>query len=313
MAAEKLPVKLVGELKGINPHEGPVRNVRFNGSGGYCLTCGSDKQVKLWNPHKGTLLKTYTGHGYEVLDATASQDNGRVASCGEDRMVILWDVATGQVIRKFRGHTQRVNAVKFNQPEATVILSASYDASLRAWDCRSRSYDPIQIMEDAKDSVTSLQVSTHEILTGSVDCKVRNYDLRMGRLYADHTGSPVTSVSFSADGQCVLASSLDNTIRLLDKDNGELLNEFQGHKNEDYKVDSCFSSDDSHIVSGSEDGKICFWDLIEGTLVMTKDQAHKSIVYSLSYHPKEDCLLSASSDGTVKLWRTNDWTSEEDS
>ena len=36
---------------------------------------------------------------------------------------------------------------------------------------------------------------------------------------------PVTSVSFSRDGHCVLASSLDEKIRLLDRDNGELLNE----------------------------------------------------------------------------------------
>lgn len=38
--------------------------------GNYCLTCGSDKTLKLWNPHKGTALRTYQGHGYEVLDAT---------------------------------------------------------------------------------------------------------------------------------------------------------------------------------------------------------------------------------------------------
>ena len=37
--------------------------------GNYCLTCGSDKSVKLWNPHSGLLLKTYMGHGQEVLDA----------------------------------------------------------------------------------------------------------------------------------------------------------------------------------------------------------------------------------------------------
>lgn len=38
------------------------------GNGNYCLSCGQDKSIKLWNPHKGVLIKTYTGHGYEVLD-----------------------------------------------------------------------------------------------------------------------------------------------------------------------------------------------------------------------------------------------------
>lgn len=36
---------------------------------------------------------------------------------------------------------------------------------------------------------------------------------------------PVTSVCVSRDGQCTLASCLDSTLRLMDKDSGELLNE----------------------------------------------------------------------------------------
>ncbi len=85
-------------------HEGPVRAVRFNSDGNYCLTCGSDKTLKLWNPHKNAYLKTYVGHGFEVLDAVSSEENDKIASCGGDKTVILWDVATGKLIRRFRGH-----------------------------------------------------------------------------------------------------------------------------------------------------------------------------------------------------------------
>ena len=63
---------------------------------------------------------------------------------------------------------QKVNCVKFNQQDSSVILSGSYDATVRCWDCRSRSPDPIQVLDDAKDSVSSLQVSQHAILTGYV-------------------------------------------------------------------------------------------------------------------------------------------------
>ena len=47
----------------------PHTAVRHAVDGNYCLTCGSDKTLKLWNPHKGTALRSYQGHGYEVLDA----------------------------------------------------------------------------------------------------------------------------------------------------------------------------------------------------------------------------------------------------
>jgi mitogen-activated protein kinase organizer 1 len=98
---DSLPNTLVHELSG---HQGAVRAVRFNRSGEYCLTCSSDKTVKLWNPHKGLSIKTYRGPGQEVLDAAAAHDNGRLVCGGGDKIIYLLDVSTGQPIRKYRGH-----------------------------------------------------------------------------------------------------------------------------------------------------------------------------------------------------------------
>ena len=47
---------------------------------------------------------------------------------------------------------------------------------------------PIQVLEEARDSVSSLHVVGHEIVTGSVDGRVRMYDLRMGMLFVDLIG-----------------------------------------------------------------------------------------------------------------------------
>ena len=38
---------------------------------------------------------------------------------------------------------------------------------------------------------------------------------------------------------------------------------YKGHVNTDYKLDSCLSHDDGHVISGSEDGRVFFWDLVE--------------------------------------------------
>lgn len=37
--------------------------------------------------------------------------------------------------------------------------------------------------------------------------------------------APVISVDFSHDGQCVLVGSADDTVRLMDKNTGEMLSE----------------------------------------------------------------------------------------
>lgn len=40
----------------------------FKGNCQYCVSGGSDRSIRLWNPHKGYQIKEYKGHGYEVLD-----------------------------------------------------------------------------------------------------------------------------------------------------------------------------------------------------------------------------------------------------
>lgn len=67
-------------------------------------------------------------------------------------------------------------------------VQGSFDATVRLWDCKSQSTKPIQVLEDSKDSVSSLHVLGHEIVTGSVDGKIRLYDLRTGMMYADTIG-----------------------------------------------------------------------------------------------------------------------------
>ena len=43
-------------------------------------------------------------------------------------------------------------------------------------------------MDDAKDSISSIQVSAYEILAGSLDGCVRHYDIRNGQLTSDEMG-----------------------------------------------------------------------------------------------------------------------------
>lgn len=142
-------------LKTIDAKQGSIRAIRFNGKnklrflfiknkissgvqlsvnvtipsynnkiilvdGSYCLTCGADKKIKLWNPHKNLMLKVYGGHGNEVLDAVGSCDSSQIASCGSDKSVILWDVSTGQPLRRFRGHAGSICCVKWEPLELLV-------------------------------------------------------------------------------------------------------------------------------------------------------------------------------------------------
>lgn len=239
--------------------------MQFAVDGEYCLTCGSDKSVKLWSYRKGLLLKTYNGHRYEVLDVAASSDSSTIVSAGIDKVALIWDVTAAHVIRALRGHSGQINAVKYNK-ESSIVITASFDGTVRLWDVKSKSRDPIQFLDEAKDSVSSVSVSDHEIITGSLDGKVRRYDIRQGMLHVDDVQASVGNVCFTGDTQCILANCLNSSLYLIDKDSGDILQHFKGHKNETYRIDGSLTKNDAIVLSGSEDGFVYCWSLTEVSL-----------------------------------------------
>lgn len=42
---------------------------------------------------------------------------------------------------------------------------------------------------------------------------------------------------------------------------------YRGHTNKDYRIRSCLGLGDALVISGSEDGKVYVWNLLEGTVV----------------------------------------------
>ncbi|MFH4977874.1 hypothetical protein AB6A40_004583 [Gnathostoma spinigerum] len=279
--------------------QGAVRAVRFNVNGNYCLSCGSDKSVKLWNPFTGVLLKTYTGTGWEVLDARGSSDNSQILAGGLDKQLTIFDVESGKILRRYKGHNGKVNSVAFNE-ESTVAFSASQDGSVRCYDVRQKS-DPIQVLHEATDAILSIDVGSNEIITGSADENVRIYSIREGRMTIDYMGESVTCVQLSPDGQSVLVSTMDSTVRLIDKVNGHLLAEYKGHINRDYRVESCTLSDEMHVISGSENGDVYVWNLLSMSVVQRLHHRSK-IIHSISAHPSKPYLLTAANNHFF-LWK----------
>ncbi|KAK9499098.1 hypothetical protein O3M35_003607 [Rhynocoris fuscipes] len=287
-------------LRTISCNQGAVRKVRFNIDGMYCITCGSDKSIKLWNPHKNLFLKTYSGHGNEVLDACGSCDSSNLLSGGADRSVIYWDVATGKPLRRLRVHVSKVCCVKFNE-ESTIGFSGSVDNSVMIWDLRSHNFQPIQILKEAKDSITSLHVTDFEIVTSSLDCRIRRYDIRAGSMYTDFIAEPVIWTSLTQDGQCYIISTSNNRILLLDKNTGELLNEYSGHSTGDFHIENASDRRDRYIISGSVDNAVYCWDLIGCKIVNKLIHDGKYAVHSLNVHPTGSYLMTATQTA-VHLW-----------
>eukprot|EP00750_Incisomonas_marina_P005543 INCI14006.1.p1 GENE.INCI14006.1~~INCI14006.1.p1 ORF type:complete len:239 (+),score=23.40 INCI14006.1:258-974(+) len=222
-------------------HTGPVNGVQFNRTGDYCLSCGQDGTLRLWNPHRpgldgshsgGLLVKAFGGmHQKGALDTAICRDNSKFASCGNDNTALLWDVTSGQVLRKFWDHSGRVNCVAFNSRspgDESVLVTGCYDTQVRAFDLRARNSRPIQQLAGGHDSITSLVVTDYQIIAGDVHGVVNYYDLRKGTRTSDQLLAPVSSIALSNDGNCLLVSCLDSTLQLVEVATGEPMMTYKG-------------------------------------------------------------------------------------
>jgi mitogen-activated protein kinase organizer 1 len=152
-----------------------------------------------------------------------------------------------------------------------------------------------------KDSVTHIDLNDNQILVSCLDKHTRLYDVRAGKLQSDYIGDPVTCSTLSKDDQCILVSVLDNKLLLFDKQTGELLNEYKGHRNKVYNLQNCMNQNCDVIMSGSEDGFVYAWNVLDSKVKFKLKHGNEKTVHSLSYHPEEKKLLSAQ-EQFIYLW-----------
>lgn len=299
METINIPTVPKNVLKG---HKGPIYTVKFNKDGHYCMSGSQDKTINLYNPVRGLLIKTYSGsHNYEVNDIAIASDNSKFSSVGGDKDVFLWDVTTGNIIRKFRGHNAKINTVAWNA-DCTVLVSGSYDNTIRFWDVRDhKAHRELQICKNFKDSVTRVVVDEEFVITSSMDNHVRTFDIRMGQIIIDNLENSVGDVALSHDKKALACSCFDSKVKMIDRRNGEILNQYEGHRIESYNTECKFSWDDSMILCGSEDGIVYIYDVLKGKPKL-KLKNHTRPISSIDISPKKDSFLSASFDGTITYW-----------
>ena len=287
-------------LKIFTGHQDDVWSVSFSPDGELLASASDDRTIKLWTL-EGTLLKTLKGHEAGVNSVDFSPDGQRIASASRDETLKLW-TKDGTLISTIRGHLDTVNQVTFMRG-GQILVSASRDSTVRLWepDLIPEIFRPAYRVIGATFSPNSQIVAS---ATNNVEQK--NYDIFLWdpktfkKRLTEFQGHRewVNEISFSSDGQWLASASDDRTVKLWQKDDGNLLNTFEGHDARVYSVS--FNPDGQLIASGSGDGTVKLWRR-DGTL-MQVFEGHRDLVTSVRFSPDGELIASGSNDQTVKLW-----------
>ena len=128
--------------------------------------------------------------------------------------------------------------------------------------------------------------------------KVVNSDMVIASgLFKGHTGK-LRGVRFTMDGEIILSSSVDSTIKIWKRASGQVIRTLQHPAGVTY-ID--ISADGNYVVSGSYDAIVRLWRIEDGLLVK-EFKGHRGTVWSVAFGPDGKNIASSGDDGIVYIW-----------
>ena len=172
-----------------------------------------------------------------------------------------------------------------------------------AWSSDGRRIAISAATQDSEGSEGSIAIwdgITHEVLyrwTGWSRSTAANTGNDGGSLHQ----RPITSVGFSPDGQRIVTSSIDSTLRVWDVETGKQIGMMVGHGNEVFCA--IYSPDGKRLASGGRDNRLRIWDTATFQQVASLE-GHEDYIYSLAWSKDGQRIVSGSGDSTVRVWDT---------
>ena len=228
-----------------------------------------------------TPYKTLSGHPNEILDLIWLQSNNNnifMLSASLD-LVILWNLsrANNFITRKYF-HRQIILYISVNQVHKNIFGTVCNDNIIRLWPI-SRTLLGLPKIEKYAGENAPKQFYVQENITtfnffrdgdraavGTFKGKVYVYDIfpKIKFLYKfeckNTFGKPIININFYSKSICAI-SSLDSRIRLVNIENGHIIQKYKGHQNEKYKIKMNIDSFNDIIITGSENGHCYLWNV----------------------------------------------------
>jgi pre-mRNA-processing factor 19 len=169
-------------------------------------------------------------------------------------------VNSGQLEATLTAHTKKVTDVAFH-PTADLVITCSADKTVKLWSCEGKKVALAHTLTGHDGVVTecSIHPTGSYLGTSSDDGSWACYDLSTAALLKRVQTNEATSFQFHPDGAIFGTGHSDSMIRIWDAASASNVATFEGHSKGISSL--CFSENGYHLISGSADGLVKFWDL----------------------------------------------------
>jgi WD40 repeat protein len=270
-------------------------------------------ETTLWNIATNKLKKSFIDtHSWDITAMAYSPDKKNIVtySSSNNGMITLWAGISEKAEKSFTEQEQGVFTVAFS-PDGKIIVTTEEFGSIQLYNSENRQVLKTLKGHNGRISALAFSLDGKKLITGSMDNTAKIWDVASGQLEqsllwdveteeAKKTYNrmrkrlSVPAVAFSPDGKTVLTSCGDNTAKLWNSQNGQVLKTFVGHTQHVNNV--AFAPNGKQVFTISKDSTAKLWDIQSGKAIKTFN-ARNGIASS---NGKK--LLTVSSEKNLELW-----------
>ncbi len=213
--------------RNLGAHKGPVTRVLYSPRGNYVLTVSAeDGTAGVWNTSTWKRLQTLKPGDFEkdagsIIGAAFSPDEAYLITAQQKGTVHIWETATGRNVEVKKAHDKAVTNVAFSAKGDLIVLSSG-DSTATIW---------TTVLTSDGQGISSLKhISTLE----------------------GHKG-PVSDATFSPNGEFIVSSGFDGTVRVWEAATGAPVTEFKSPQGR--LLTAAFNRDNTSIITRDAYGK----------------------------------------------------------
>lgn len=264
----------------------------------------------IWDYSNNSLLKSFELCEVPVRCAKFITRKQWFIAGTDDMYLRVYNYNTMEKVKEWEAHTDYIRFVEIH-PNRPLILSSSDDMSIKLWDWE-KDFECTQVSPFLQGRFEHFfPAADFFFLFPSSPLHEPRTSLE-NQIFEGHAHYVMMVRINPRDTQTFASASLDRSIKVWGLTAGSPHFSLEGAGAHDRGV-NCIDyypgGDKPYLLSGADDRTVKIWDYQTKACLQTLE-GHSHNVSSVCFHPRLPLIISASEDGTVRLWHSTTYRPE---